>query len=184
MYYSEMVDSVQPGISAPAFVVEGKIQDAVIQFCEETGIWVTDLDAINTVADEDTYDLESFDGVINSVLSIKDENDYELGFSVADDFSAFVLDSTPSSVFAITPKVVLIPEVGGGEFPDFIYARHREALIAGARYKLFEMPNRTWSHDGEAAKSLLKFRKGITRANQTLLLGRKKESFVKMIPFV
>lgn len=184
MYYSEMVDAVQPGISAPEFVVEGKIQDAVIQFCEETGIWVKDLTAINTEADEDTYEIESPDGVINSVLSIKDENDYELGFSVADDFSSITLDSTPSSVFGITPKVILIPEVDGGEFPDFIYLRHREALIDGARYKLFEMPNRVWSNDGEAAKALSKFRKGIIRANQSTLLNRKRESFVKMIPFV
>ncbi|MDX9787929.1 MAG: hypothetical protein RBT11_14180 [Desulfobacterales bacterium] len=184
MYYSEMVDYVQPGISAPAFVVEAKIQDAVIQFCEETGLWVVDLPAIDTVIDEGTYDISSTDGIINSVLSVKDENEYELAFIVAEDFSSITLNSIPSSVFEITPKVVLIPEIDGGEFPDFIYLRHREAIIAGARYKLFEMPNRSWSNDNEAAKALIKFRNGIARANQSTLLGRKKESFVRIVPFV
>lgn len=184
MYYPELVDSVQQGISAPEFVVEGKIQDAAIQFCEETGIWVVDLPAIDTVADEDTYDITSADGVINSVLSVKDENGYALEFTVAEDFSTITLDSIPSSVFEITVKVVLIPEIDAGDIPDFIYLRHREALIAGARYKLFEMPNRAWSNDNEAAKALIKFRKGMARANQSTLLGRKRESFVKMVPFV
>ena len=185
MYYSDMVNAVQPGISSTDFVVEGRIEDAVLQFCQETGIWVTNLTAINTVADEDTYSLTPPDGaVITAVLSIKDASGYEMGFTVEDDFSAIILDATPSSVFSIVPRVTLIPEVDAGEFPDFIYYRHKEALIAGARYKLFEMPNRTWSNDKEAAKYYAKFRSGITKANQSILMNRKRESFVRLIPFV
>lgn len=186
MDYADMVSMVVPGLSGiPSFVVEDKIRDTVIEFCRRTWAYEQDLDAITTTAGNDTYTLTTpNDTEILSVLSVRDSNDSPLGFALSADYSSIKLLTEPTSEFSFTVKAVLTPGPESTDFPDFIFNRYREELVAGAKGKCFEMTGRPWFNGQAAGYNLKKFKKGITTAVMSRQNQRLSGSRVEMRTWV
>lgn len=159
MDYSEIAEMVMKRLNGiPYFVAEEQVKEAVIDFCQETWVYQTDLTAISVEEDTKEYSLSPpTDMIIIGVLSIRDVDNGDQGydFAVASDYSTFTISVTPNSddEFELTPKVVLVPGPDSDEIPDWIYNRWSRGLVAGARALCFAMKDKKWSDPNQAQKN-------------------------------
>lgn len=181
MDYADMLIEVTPGMNGiPDFVATKRVREAVIEFCEKTWIYKDDL-TITTEPDETEYTLTApANTVIQAVLSVQDDDEYLLNFTVESDFSSITLTNTPSEAFDMTIKVALAPDEDSTSFPDFIWARHRRPLVAGGKAYCFGMENRPWTSHDEEARNLVRFKNGLTRAKMSMMESRVGVSRVEM----
>lgn len=61
-------------------------------------------------------------------------------------------------------RTVYVPKLGSTVFDAMLIERFAETLIAGAKWKLMEMPNKPWSNPGLAAYNKGVFDEGVTKA--------------------
>lgn len=61
-------------------------------------------------------------------------------------------------------RTVFVPKLGSTVFDSNLIERYAETLIAGAKWKLMEMPGKPWSNPGLAAYNKGVFEEGVTKA--------------------
>lgn len=61
-------------------------------------------------------------------------------------------------------KLILVPTQDSQEIPDFLYGEHRQALIFGVKYLLYQQDQKPWANGGLAQSMRMLFDEAIDRA--------------------
>jgi len=187
------IPAVQADVAgAPRAMMLDAIRQAAIEFCERTRAWRYELASFNTALDDDDARVAQYTLTVptgSRVLSIRslsyaglplteksmdwlDEN--EPGWRTKEgtprnyvlrDNGIILLDRLPPEGVAITGTVALKPLQDGTEIGDNVYQDYREAIAAGAIYRLRMMPGKDWYEPNLAALKLPAFEAGVALAN-------------------
>lgn len=178
--FSTYILPEMPG--CPEITLEAAAQWAVRQFCKETFIWMDWIDDF-TMSGEDEYPLNVSSGAeIVQALKVTDgQTDYNpLDYTspgVAEDYdnegslSGYVILPNNTIKFIPVPDsethfyvhVALTPSMSSTTFPDWIFSKYEEGLLAGCKHKLFSMAKVTWQDSHRASFYWQVFQKSIAR---------------------
>lgn len=175
-----------PRCSAP--MAESAVRDAVIEFCSRTRILRVDHPPISSVAGTATYPWSPGAGLtvvepehvwyekkeLTPATSAQlaglyaywpDEQGVPLYF-VQESAGALTLVPKPSASVsnAITAKVFVTPSRSSVDVHDEVFERHAEAIIAGAKARLFAMRAEHWYDPNLAVYNRSAFETAIGRA--------------------
>jgi hypothetical protein len=181
--YDAFLDKILPyARNCPDPVIEGAVRDTVIEICEKTGIWQTQLDPISAVADQYEYDLEPpADALVHSIVNVLDENGDQLTsvtgpmldqrypdwrnkpsrakFFVRKENTLIWFAPAPSvaraNAFLVT--VQLKPTLSSSSADGWVMTDFRDAIINGAISRITQMPDRDWSNFKTSAVMFAKF---------------------------
>lgn len=184
---SDLVPDVMlytPG--APDILVEQKILDAAIEFCNLSGYWQQELDPFETIATNDNYDIDTpSDSVIRHILSLSvngltiyPSKTVELdrrsqGWRtrtgppkrfVMKSMTELMLTPIPDAVYPVTAFASLRPSKDATEIPDILIDFKREEIVAGAIFKLLTIPGRQWTDMQTAGFYRQQFYRGVKQA--------------------
>lgn len=163
-----------PGCGQP--LAKLHIRAAAIDFCERSLAWRADLDPIDAIEDEGTYDLDPDTGtVVVRVLELWYDGK-RINAKSADDLAClyanwtteagtplYYTQETPSdSVIlvpmpnadlagALTGKVAIKPSQASTGIDSSIFEKWREAIAHGAKARLFALKKKPWSDKELAA---------------------------------
>ncbi len=194
----------------PGGLIDREVRYAVIEFCRKTDYWQADLDAITTVADQETYALtppaESvvanvvrvrFDGT--TIFPVTDTHQLQQAWEtnsctspssylIRYDSGAKVLRPYPIVdrvlADAIVVRVSLKPTLTTVVIDDSIHLEYTEAIAGGALRKLLMMSGRKWHNPQLAAFYATKFNDGVNRAKIADLKNHTNgDLMVRMRPF-
>lgn len=155
---------------APGFL-DLHLVEVAREFCQATCVWRADLDAIDLVADEDTYDIDGSEtqSVVAKVIRLtvdddvlydaewtreshRDEPTYHLSppFELNGDGTqlTFIEDETPAEASAdgLVIHAALKPKFGATFLPDLLLTVHLEAFRKAVLSRLMLMPKKPWSN--------------------------------------
>jgi len=168
--YSDLYPAIIGRLPAtpPAHVLLQAVQWTVRAFLKDALAWCEKLAAIDTVADEDEYDLTPAEGSTHDIHQIetvwlRTEQDVtdELDGSVQDlsliefDPSTDVLKLPTKATEAVEDglvvRVVKLPHYNATSTAAWVMKRYFDGFVAGAVAYLAKQKGRPW-HDGEAAR--------------------------------
>lgn len=202
--YEEFFKEVIPFVrDVPEFVALNAIRNACIEFCEETLFWRQVLDPMAVVVDQAEYDLEiepnTEVAMIVSAslddLSLEVKSDEELRkllganwrektggiqYVTQEDFATVRLCFTPDT--ATTSQlyftVALRPLRSSTRIDRAIYERYAEIIGWGARARLHDTPQQSYSDENAAAKFRKWFESGYGKAKISINRGRGRGPMV------
>ena len=185
-----------PQVAAP--VLADVVLLAVQTFCDETWIYTGDLAAISSVANQAAYTLVpsvgtevvaiktlSYDG---SRLQPTSENELDGLYATSDwrvrtgtplyfyqtaDTGMVSLFPAPEAavVGAIRINAALRPAATATTVPDFLYTDWKDAIAAGAKFRLFMMSSSAWGDTTKAAIFSQQFQQEVNRAKALIAKG-------------
>lgn len=191
--YEDMESEVLMHLSADPSspVTQAALQNAVIQFCNESWIWRHFPDPLDVVIGQSEYELESpANADIARLLMVRHE-DKEIASASTDTLLHSVTDTgTPSQYLQVEPELftlVPIPDraIAGGMtvvlalqprraalgFPKWIAGQYMEVLAAGAAARLMLQPNKPWTDQNTGAMHLKTFSAAIDTARGRAVNG-------------
>jgi len=173
-----------PGCPEP--LVEQKIRDAAIEFCNLSGYWQEELDPFDTEADRGTYDIDApANAVIRHILTLKADEEILIPSKtvsldrraehwrtrtnkprryVLKSMTELLLTPTPDKIYSITAFASLRPSNNATEIPDILMDFQREVIASGAIFKLMTIPTRQWTDMNSAAIYRQQFYRGVKQA--------------------
>jgi hypothetical protein len=187
-------------VAEPA--ADNALRQAASDFCEQTNIWVENLDPISAVAGISEYDLESATGsAVAQVQSVSfdgrllrpramDEldklyaNSYWPGLVGVPVVYTQVTDSTiqlvptpqASVANAIRVRASLFPDNTATSLPDLLYSRYANEIAVGAAAKLMGEQGREYYDPNMSVVYSRKFVAAINQANARTLRSRTRAS--------
>lgn len=187
-------------VAEPA--ADNALRQAASDFCEQTNIWVENLDPISAVANVSEYDLESptgsavalvqsvsFDGRVLRPRAM-DELDklYPNAYwpelvgvpviytQVTDNAIQLVPTPQASVTNGIRIRASLFPDNTATSLPDLLYSRYANEIATGAAAKLMGEQGREYYDPNMAVVYGRKFASAITQANARTLRSRTRAS--------
>ena len=157
------------------------IRNAVRHFCRQTGIWESELTAIDVVADQQEYDLSAAipeDTEILRMVSVKIDgaernlNYYDLTSGPMLRWNTNHIPSS-ASTGGLVITVTLMPLFEDDTLPDNLLTRWSEAITYYARHSLMAMPGEPWSRPDKAAYYLEKYQDDESSAKGETYMGHK-----------
>lgn len=190
--YETLLPDIIPVVpTCPDTLIEGQIRAAAIEFCEKTGIYQAELDAVTTVGGTYEYELEPPTGTsVHKIMwATYDGKDLEpistslLEQRVPDwrnsshygDPEYFVKQGTnfwlvpvPSATLPQSTilRVQLKPTHRSNSCDDSVMGDYRDAIVNGALYRLLRMPGREWTDYSGAQIYGSLFAEGLVRAER------------------
>lgn len=167
--YTEWLPAIQPHVPAcPSPMIIEMVRQACIDFCESSGYLRVNLDAFNTVADDDTYELTApVDTVVCRVLHVRcgdrtleattqevleQESNYwrdktgQPNRYIQPDQDTIILNPVPDAVEAVNVFATVRPSQASGGVDDQIFERFKDRITSGALARLMAMPGLPWSN--------------------------------------
>lgn len=187
-------------VAEPA--ADNALRQAASDFCEQTNIWISELDPISVTAGVADYDLETdtgsavaqvqsvgYDGRIIKPRSL-DELDKLYPATYWPDLVGMpvlytqVADSTirlfpkpeMSVANALRVRVSLFPDNTATSLPDVLYSRYANEIAIGAASKLMMEQGREYFDPNSAVLYARKFAAAINRASARTLQSRTRTS--------
>jgi hypothetical protein len=168
--YSDLVQAIMRETpEAPSALLESEARQAVIEFCRRSRSW-TDYEDILTQPGVAEYRLRPIDGGrVDQVIRARFSNDLgyhqeltkvnrRLFMGAADSGSPTLFAERPDHIHiypypvnagSLSLHVVLVPMQTSTAFPDHLFERWREALVAGAAARLLSYSNKPWTNEGK-----------------------------------
>lgn len=180
--YPRMVDDL-PGCNQDRIMLNA-LKDAGRLFCRKTEAWRVELDPIDIVADQATYDLDTvieFDAVVLRFLWVKTGGDdadpipdsyYLLNGETTLEFQDDVVPDAALTDGLIV-KLALLPRLGTVELDEGFMERHAEAIVGGAMATLLKKKGKPWYNPDLAAEYFLDWRRGLCEATAEVTRGNK-----------
>lgn len=175
-----------PGASDIA--IENALRDAAIEFCVESLVWTAWSDPSPVLANINEYDIDvprdadvtrvlmvqieghtidpvpfdSMDSLYNNWRAIKGRPN----LYTQDDPTVLRLVPTPSERMpaALTYRCAFQPTATAQTLPDILFRRYREAVAAGALYRLLSTPDKPYTNPELAAMHYTRFQDAMTDA--------------------
>ena len=191
---ADFVTYVAPEVNqCPTPAIERAIENTIIEFCNRTWIHqidftfnITDGDVMTEL--NDSVDLD-MDGVQNlrpvEVLQIQvdganldlkersfieafpewwDDTDTNVLFWYIVDNDTIRVYPVPQQDFELFMRVAFKPQRGAVVFWEDIYKDWVEAIAAGAKYRLFQIPDKPWSNPELTLLNRVEYERGISTA--------------------
>lgn len=144
MRFDQWVPDILPDVpGCPDAMVEREVRRSAIAFCRDTLCWIERLDPITPEAGKLAYDLW-----LPREASLVQVYECAIGHKVALP-DQIVFDVSPDD--AVIIDVALAPSINSETVPDHVAEQWYEAIASGAKYRLMEVPTRTWSNPQMAA---------------------------------
>lgn len=193
-----------PGVSQE--LATQHIRSAAIEFFNDSLIYVVDHDAITTVEDQASYDLEFPAGYELAVITeayfgtsalIERSADqlrqlYPEWTAVYGSPLCFTQETTdtfrlvpyPDQVFddTITLRMALKPTRTSRGIEDWIFNRWLEVIAEGAKSRLMYMKDKPWTDDKRAVDCRNKFLHGVARARAAGITGMTRTILQVRVP--
>ncbi len=160
------------------------LQQAGRQFCIDSGCWLKELTAINLVADQQSYYLDTEeDAYTQRVMWVKqktatanefqdlsplDTYKYELRSDNTLYFTKTEYTAPESITSGLQVKVLLRPELGSESLPEHIWDRYSEGILSYTRWKLMQQENKPWSNLLMAQRNEIEYKSKVTKAKMDL----------------
>lgn len=171
-----------PGCPQPLYVQH--LLRSARALCEKSRVWREDLDPYDITDDEKEYTLAptvdgtTYNARIECLIEVRQNT--EDGVTNGDkgtlinwrDYSfnpntlVLTFDTAPSDDITdgLEVKAVLVPHLGASDITEWILNNYAEVILAGCKYKLLAMTNKTWSNTTLAAEYRTEWRNGIAKA--------------------
>lgn len=190
--FTGFYDYLMPDIpNLGAAVALQAIRESCIEFCERSLVYTYDHPAIDVVAATHTYTITPESGTRTvDLLSVR-HNNKALVPATEDELDATYLDwrstgtgipdyylstidrasvrlvKTPADGFTggLVVKIAQAPLSSATTVPDWIFERYRQAIVHGAKYRLFAMKKKPWTDDKLAMFHLHEFEQHCGSAN-------------------
>lgn len=204
--WSDFFESVIPYVpGCPSITAEIAIKNTVIEFCEKTLILQRDHDPVTVTAGINDYDLDPPTGyLVTKIMKAWYENiplvpaaPDEIGSVSA--YNALAKDAegpgqprwifqkeervfsllpvpANNSVNAVTMRVALKPSRSATGVEDVIYEDYMETIGAGARSRLFMIPNTLHFNPQMAGVNKMQFDQGVNVARQRANRGHTRSN--------
>lgn len=202
--YEEFFKEVIPFVrDVPEFVALNAIRNACIEFCEETLFWRQVLDPLDIVVGQADYDLEveantevamivsaSLGSLVLGVKSDEElvallgakwrDNEGAIQYITQEDFATVRLCMTPDTATTeqLRLTVALRPLRSSTRIDRAIYERYAEIIGWGARARLHDTPQQSYSDEQAAAKFRKWFESGYGKAKISINRGRGRGPIV------
>lgn len=198
--YSDLLDDVLPHLAADPSdpVTEYAIKRACIDFCAGSWLWKHMPDALDVVAGENTYDLETLPGTDITTVMAAEHNNVPLDPKAIEwlnhetpgwrttrktpkyftqvDTEQIILAAVPEASIAggLTLTLALQPSQNSTGMPKWIVNQYLYALADGAIARLMLMPGKPWTDLVTGQDKRSKFDAAIAnaRASAVSALGR------------
>lgn len=164
--YEKLLPYVQPYVpECPEFVILSHIAEAAMRFCEQSYLWVFDVDSDTFVEGEDIYDIDVPTGaVLEDVLHLEVDgrpiarvSDAGLPPNFSDrarrpEYYAIYRDTQirvypkPDQAYAFRGKAVAKPTLDASGIENFIYTTYGRAIANGAISQLAAIPEKAWTN--------------------------------------
>lgn len=170
--FDKFLPLVRPDVAGcPEFTILEHVRLAARDFCEATLIWKDFIDPFKTKSNQAVYQVDApaeahryeklyCDGKELQQLNVRDLPEDWMG-RVDKPYGYLIFNAgevqlypTPSAAYDITGVAWLTPDT---EIPDWMFARHREAIAFGAKHRLMEIIGKEWSNPAGAAFNSGKF---------------------------
>jgi hypothetical protein len=165
------------------------IRAAAIEFCERSEAWRVDLDPVDVLADEASYDFDPDSGTVvvramqlwydGKDLTRKSREELALQFAnwtTQEGTPLYYTQENPSDGFilvpkpvealadAVTGKLAIKPSQTASGLESFIFEKWRDAITDGALFRLFAMQKKPWSNPALAGSRKTLFDQKIAEA--------------------
>lgn len=191
--YKNFLPSVMPYVrDCPELVLLQAIRRTFHEFCTESLVWRSEMDAVDIRADVASYALEAPVGCEPVMVmqawyagrALRAYSQDELHAMYGSDWrtqrgnpAGFVhimytseirLVPTPDAAMTDGLKIVLAvaPTLTAQSAESFLISRYEAVLIDGVRGRLLSMPNQPFTDDKQAVACMVRFRSGIAHAAQ------------------
>lgn len=172
----------------PQTLAEQVIREAATEFCDLTQVYISDLSAIDVVAGTATYTLTVDSDTEVSVIRAAWYDGLPLAYAPLDALNPKIEDwrdteGAPLGFTHYEPKVIklfpkpdtslagglkvqvaLRPTAASVALTDWIVDRYGREILAGARARLFTIPNKAWSNPAFVAPNRSQFMFGVGTA--------------------
>jgi hypothetical protein len=207
--YTNLYDEVLPDVpGVPQNVALNAIRNAVIEFCDRSGIWIVDIDPVSVTANNSVYPFVSpTDTVVSSIIAIwfnllrmHPTTELELADAyinwktrtglpvryLQENTEELIIFPMPAvdQTNALTIKVALKPTRKSTGVEGWIIEKYQEGLAHGAKAKLFAMQKKPWTSAELSAYHFQMFEIAIAQANLASVKGLGKGRIRTVARFV
>lgn len=182
--YEDLLPYVKPYVpECPEFVVLTHLAEAAARFCEESYVWVMDIEDETTILGEDIYEIDVPTGtVLEDVkvleldrtslirvteakvpLSVSDTPGLPRWYSLHMDTSVR-LYPTPDKAYVFRGRAILKPALDSTTIERFLYSAHGRAIATGAIAQLAAIPGKAWTNPALAMQYNQKFDNAVASA--------------------
>lgn len=188
-------------LGCPQTAMINALRDAAINLCEQADVWTFSVDDIVVFKNIAQYELQlpkdaeivrvsgvSFGGTQMQIRTAdwldanrpgwRNDTGTPDACHIEMDDDRYFLRVTPKPTKTekdierrVAIGFVLKPTSDATELDDFMVARYRDTIVAGALTQLYELPDRPWSDERRAAAFAGEFRAGVTAARSDVLRG-------------
>lgn len=167
----------------PEITMEMAVRDAAAEFCRRSFVWQENLDQITTIKNIADYDLDVPTGtIVEHVLEAICDGKELVGVKLRDlppNRDTFVgKPAAYSMLFGDQVKIYPIPDTKGTMrllvaltpsnastgIDSTIFERYKEVIAHGAKYRLMNVPSKSWTNPALAQYHLTQFMRGIGEA--------------------
>lgn len=166
----DLINEIQFEIpEAPYDAIQLHLRRAICEFCELSHYWQEEVGPLTPQAGTDIYDIDAPRGAsIVSVVKVSSD-DFELHRSDSSDVryrfwqsSSNTIQVSPIDELAgksISIVAALAPQLDGNnfKFSETVLRDYRDALVAGAKAKLYMIPRKPWADLNLAQANAAKF---------------------------
>lgn len=168
------------------------LRRAAKDFCEKTGIWEEELEALDLVESQTSYELVTgYDAYIETIVWVKmknssddefedlkpiDESKYKLTDYGTLEFTHSGYASTSDITDGLQVKAELRPSYNSMNFPPAFLDRWGTALVAKAKADLMLSPRKPYSNPDMAGIEMQKYNAAVTKAKNKKGMGFKNSS--------
>ncbi len=167
----------------PEITMEIAVRDSAIEFCRRTFVWQESLDQITTVKGVSTYDLEPAAGtIVEQILDAICDGSRLTSAKTVDlptnrdsfqgkpkSYSLMFGDQVrlypiPDNKGTLNLTVALTPSSSSSGIDSTLFERYKEVIASGAKHRLLNLPNKSWSNPPLAQYHLTQYMRGIGEA--------------------
>lgn len=174
--YEVFLPDIQPRLmGAPKQVVLNAVRDAVIEFCDESGVLRRVLDPVVIPAGETEGDIDAPSG--ERICRVDSLTDRDSGSEILQDSYSLIdtyikLNHPSTSNLNLTPLVSVKPKRSTTSCDNLLYEDYHTGIVEGALSKLYLMAGREWADSKAADVSYNEFRKSIVKAKHNTRTSR------------
>jgi len=173
-----------PGASDPEMVEA--LRDAVIEFCKRTHVLTYWSDKSSASLSFDIAGLNAMVpvAVFQAFINGKEADVFDLNADEINDadtetyrtdrlYDTLAIAPPPATSVPVRLLMSFMPHPDANEYPDQLWIMRREALKAGALYRLLSAPGTTYVNESAAANWLRVFDDGVSSATTAASVNRR-----------
>jgi hypothetical protein len=147
-----LISSIVPFVGGcPQPIMKIHLREAAVDFFRRTGLWQEDLAAIDSVEDQEDYDLDHDNDA--DILRARAVTVDETPWAYAVDTITDTVRLTPAPNEALLPivaSVTFAPRESNDTYPDALLSRWRMALVSGTKAALYGLAGMPYANERRA----------------------------------